>query len=149
MHHTSVDKLAILHKMDAYFPCPSDKREDKEEENNDPDRIGANVSGIFDSQVVFFLPKRIEPLRIQFSPDRGPLFYDLLTPPFKLLSTGGCHLCKTCTYPDAPCRFPDRMSPSISSYGIIAANLAESAGMPYINGENTVTYFGLLCFGKA
>ena len=35
-------------------------------------------------------------------------FYDLLTPPFKLLSTGGCHLCKTCTYPDAPCRFPDR-----------------------------------------
>ena len=76
-------------------------------------------------------------------------FYDLLTPPFKLLSTGGCHLCKTCTYPDAPCRFPDRMSPSISSYGIIAANLAESAGMPYINGENTVTYFGLLCFGKA
>ena len=79
MHHASVDKLAVIHKMNAYFPCPSDKREDKEEENNDPDRIGANVSGIFDSQVVFFLPKRIEPLWIQFSPDRSALFYDLLT----------------------------------------------------------------------
>jgi hypothetical protein len=41
------------------------------------------------------------------------------------------------------------MSPSISSYGIIAAKLADCAGMPYINGENTVTYFGLVCFGKA
>lgn len=75
MHDASVDNLTILHKMDADFPCPSDKGEDEEEENNRPDRISANISGIFNRQIVFFLPKRIKSLRIQLSPDCSSLFY--------------------------------------------------------------------------
>ena len=63
-----------------------------------------------------------------------------------LLSNEGCGRCKTCTYPDAPCRFPQELSPPVESYGIRVDLLAKSAGIPYLNGANTVTYFGALFF---
>ncbi|HIV13348.1 MAG TPA: hypothetical protein IAA63_09455 [Candidatus Pullilachnospira stercoravium] len=56
------------------------------------------------------------------------------------------YLCSECTYPEAPCRFPDRSHGSIEGYGIMVSDLANQAGINYINGANTVTYFGaLLC----
>ena len=70
----------------------------------------------------------------------------LLEEPFLLLSNEGCARCKTCTYPDAPCRFPDELSPSVEGYGIFVTQLAKRAGIPYYGGPNTVTYFGLVCF---
>ena len=66
--------------------------------------------------------------------------------PYLLLSNEGCSNCKTCTYPDAPCRFPDKLFPSVEGFGILVNKLAASAGMRYINGQNTVTYFGMICF---
>lgn len=65
---------------------------------------------------------------------------------FLLLGAGGCHLCKTCTYPDAPCRRPEDTIPSMEGCGLFVAKIAEPCGFKYINGENTVTYFGLLMF---
>lgn len=62
------------------------------------------------------------------------------------LGAEGCSICQKCTFPDAPCRFPDKMSPSIESYGVEVNRLAETAGIHYINGVNTVTYFSCLCF---
>lgn len=65
---------------------------------------------------------------------------------FLILSNEGCDLCSECTYPDAPCRFPDRSHGSIEGYGIMVSDLAGQANINYINGANTVTYFGaLLC----
>ena len=61
-----------------------------------------------------------------------------------LLSNEGCLRCAACAYPE-PCRFPDRLFPSLEGYGILVNKLAESAGVPYLNGPLTVTYFGLLC----
>lgn len=58
------------------------------------------------------------------------------------LSNEGCGRCEVCTYPDAPCRHPDKMQPSIEGWGLLVADLAKRAGMRYINGKNTVTYFG-------
>lgn len=63
-----------------------------------------------------------------------------------MLTSEGCKNCKTCTYPDSPCRFPDKMYPSVESYGISVVNEAAAAGMHYINGANTVTYFGNIFF---
>ena len=62
------------------------------------------------------------------------------------LSNEGCGLCASCTYPDAPCRFPERSHGSIEAYGIFVNQLAKTAGINYINGQNTVTYFGALLF---
>ncbi|MEY8331706.1 DUF2284 domain-containing protein [Lachnospiraceae bacterium 47-T17] len=66
--------------------------------------------------------------------------------PLLYLAGEGCDRCSTCTYPDALCRFPEQMSPSIESYGIVVSELAKSGGIHYINGQNTVTYFGGICF---
>ena len=39
--------------------------------------------------------------------------YEQLSYPFILLSNEGCTRCKECTYPESPCRFPDRLFPSL------------------------------------
>lgn len=63
---------------------------------------------------------------------------------YMILSNEGCDLCKECTYPDAPCRFPERAHGSLEGYGIMVSELAGQAGIKYINGADTVTYFGAL-----
>ncbi|MDR0917455.1 MAG: DUF2284 domain-containing protein [Oscillospiraceae bacterium] len=65
---------------------------------------------------------------------------------YLMLSNEGCGMCEVCTYPDAPCRFPDRVHGSIEGYGIYVNKLAEMAGMNYNNGKNTVTFFGALLY---
>jgi predicted metal-binding protein len=63
-----------------------------------------------------------------------------------MLSNEGCGNCEICTYPDQPCRFPDRVHGSIEGYGIFVGKLAKMAGIRYTNGENTVTYFGAFLY---
>ncbi|MCR4843001.1 MAG: DUF2284 domain-containing protein [Eubacterium sp.] len=62
------------------------------------------------------------------------------------LSKDGCGICETCSYPDSPCRFPDKLAPAIESYGVEVNRLAAATGVNYINGANTVTYFGCVLF---
>lgn len=69
-----------------------------------------------------------------------------LPEPYLLLSNEGCIRCKTCSYPDAPCRFPDKLYPSLEGFGILVTELAALAGIAYNGGANTVSYFGMLCF---
>ncbi len=61
-----------------------------------------------------------------------------------LLGAGVCNLCKECTYPDAPCRFPDRMRRPMEGCGIDVVSLSRKVGVKYNNGPDTVTYFSLL-----
>ena len=61
---------------------------------------------------------------------------------FLILSNESCFRCRECTYPDNPCRFPERLQPSIEGFGILVGELAKRAGIRYHNGTNTVTYFG-------
>lgn len=77
---------------------------------------------------------------------------EMLHPKIKdyfILSNEGCDLCKTCTYPNAPCRFPDKAHHSLEGYGLLVSDLAKSANMHYVNGANTVTYFGALICNSA
>ena len=63
------------------------------------------------------------------------------------LGAGGCGVCKVCAKrTNEPCRFPEKAMPSLEAYGINVSELAKSAGMKYINGQNTVTYFGAVLF---
>lgn len=59
-----------------------------------------------------------------------------------ILSNESCTRCKACTWPDAPCRFPEELQPSIEGFGFVVSELAQQAGIPYMNGKNTVTFFG-------
>lgn len=63
------------------------------------------------------------------------------------LGAGGCPVCETCAKRTAePCRFPDLAMASLETYGISVSQLASRCGMRYINGENTVTYFGAFLY---
>ena len=66
------------------------------------------------------------------------------------LGAGGCHMCGVCAKrTNEPCRHPELAMPSLETYGIDVSELAASSGMKYINGQNTVTYFGALLFCEA
>lgn len=63
-------------------------------------------------------------------------------PKLLALGAGGCSRCKACTYPDAPCRFPDKLYVSMEACGLLVSEVCELCSLPYINGVNTVTYIG-------
>ena len=67
---------------------------------------------------------------------------------FLILSNESCGRCKTCTYPDAPCRFPEDLHHSIEGYGYYVLELARQAGIKYINGQKTVTFFGAVIYDE-
>ena len=63
------------------------------------------------------------------------------------LGAGGCRMCEKCAKRTGePCRFPERAMSSLETYGVNVSKLAKTAGMKYINGQNTVTYFGAALF---
>lgn len=65
---------------------------------------------------------------------------------FYALGNEGCDLCEKCTYPHAPCRFPDSAVPSVEACGINVMQLAKQIGIHYNNGSNTVTYFCIILY---
>ena len=63
------------------------------------------------------------------------------------LGAGGCGVCESCSRrTNEPCRYPERAMPSLEAYGVNVSRLADAAGMRYINGQDTVTYFGAVLF---
>ena len=59
---------------------------------------------------------------------------------FLFLAAGTCTRCETCTYPDAPCRFPERRMPSMEAYGLVVSDECKKNGLPYYYGPNTMTF---------
>jgi len=78
--------------------------------------------------------------------DTFQTFIDDILSEYLLLSNEGCGRCKTCTYPDASCRFPAQLHHALEGYGFSVNELAAQAGIRYNNGPNTVTFFGALLF---
>ena len=63
------------------------------------------------------------------------------------LTGGGCHLCEKCAKLDSlPCRFPEEALSSLEGYGIDVYRTSKATELKYINGENTVTYFGMILY---
>ena len=74
---------------------------------------------------------------------------DFLKNPYLHLGCGGCHLCETCAKrTNEPCRHPQDALPAMEGYGIDVYNTTLSTPLKYINGTNTVTYFGLVLFSE-
>ncbi len=70
-----------------------------------------------------------------------------IEPGSMVLGAGACGVCTECTKPKGlPCRFPDKAITSIEACGVDASALAKTCGLRYINGQNTVTYFGILLY---
>lgn len=56
------------------------------------------------------------------------------------MSAGTCSICSKCTYPDQPCRFPDKAIGSMESYGLWVSKVCEMSSIPYYYGKNTLTF---------
>lgn len=62
------------------------------------------------------------------------------------LSAGTCTLCEKCTYPDAPCRFPDKRLVSMEAAGLVVSEVCTMAGIPYNHGPLTIAYSGCVLY---
>jgi predicted metal-binding protein len=62
---------------------------------------------------------------------------DILT-----LGAGACLTCEKCTYPDAPCRFPELMSSPMEGYGMVISEVCKANNITYYYGKGTLTYVG-------
>jgi len=65
---------------------------------------------------------------------------------YRVFGAGRCYGCEECSYPDEPCRYPDLLFTPIEACGINVMLLAKDTGFKYINGQNTVTFFGMILF---
>jgi predicted metal-binding protein len=55
-------------------------------------------------------------------------------------SAGSCNLCESCTYPGAPCRFPDKALSSMEANGLWVSEVCEKNGVPYNYGSNKMAF---------
>ena len=63
------------------------------------------------------------------------------------LSCGGCRLCPVCAKAEGrPCRMPEKAMSSLEGYCVDVYNTTKDTQLKYINGQNTVTYFGAILF---
>ena len=53
---------------------------------------------------------------------------------------GCCTVCPECTYPDAPCRFPEYKIASMEALGMLVSEVCKANALPYYYGENTIAY---------
>ncbi|NCB05687.1 MAG: DUF2284 domain-containing protein [Clostridia bacterium] len=64
------------------------------------------------------------------------------------LTCGGCRICETCAKREnQPCRHPGLPLPSLESYGVDVYQTTKNTELKYINGQNTVTFFGMVLWG--
>ena len=57
-----------------------------------------------------------------------------------ILGAGCCTHCKECTYPDEPCRFPEKMISSMEAYGMVVSEVCRANDMKYYYGPLTIAY---------
>jgi predicted metal-binding protein len=69
-----------------------------------------------------------------------------LLDPIMPLNAGVCSWCENCTYPDRDCIYPEEALPSIEAYGIDVTALVTACGIPYNNGQASVSYVGMILF---
>ena len=62
------------------------------------------------------------------------------------LGAGSCTVCKRCTYPDEPCRFPEKRVSSMEAYGMVVTEVCKANGMTYNHGKNTIAYTSCVLF---
>lgn len=69
------------------------------------------------------------------------MFSDVLA-----LGSGCCRRCQSCTYPTAPCRYPEKMTASMEAYGILVLQVCKDHQMQYYYGRDKIAYVGCFLF---
>lgn len=56
------------------------------------------------------------------------------------IGSGCCTVCGNCTYPEAPCRFPEKQVSSMEAYGMLVLEVCKENGLPYYYGPEKMAY---------
>jgi len=56
------------------------------------------------------------------------------------LGAGCCTICAKCTYPETPCRFPEKMVSSMEAYGMVVLEVCKASGLQYYYGSDKMAY---------
>ncbi len=56
------------------------------------------------------------------------------------LGAGCCTVCAKCTYPDEPCRFPEKKISSMEAYGMVVLEVCKANGLTYYYGADKMAY---------
>ena len=56
------------------------------------------------------------------------------------IGAGCCTACTKCTYPDAPCRFPEKQISSMEAYGMLVLEVCKANGLTYYYGTDKMAY---------
>lgn len=56
------------------------------------------------------------------------------------VGTGGCRQCESCTYPDQPCRFPQKRYTSMEAYGMEVNRTCKHNNLQYNYGPGKIAY---------
>ena len=76
-------------------------------------------------------------------------FYEQLRPLYPgmlAIGAGGCKQCQTCTYPDQPCRFPDKLVIPMEAYGMLVSQVCKDNGVKYYYGPDAICFVGCFLF---
>ena len=65
---------------------------------------------------------------------------------YMILGACACRKCKECTYPDAPCRFPEEAMSSMEANGLFVSDVCKKNNVAYNYGEGKMCYTGCLLF---
>ena len=61
-------------------------------------------------------------------------------------STGGCDVCDSCSYPDAPCKQPVEQRLSLSAHGVAVGTTCQNVGMDYSFQNGRIRYVGMVLY---
>ena len=63
-----------------------------------------------------------------------------LNQPVFAMGAGACMICEKCTYPDAPCRFPDKVSASMEACGLFVSKVCTDNNLKYNYGPDKIAF---------
>lgn len=62
------------------------------------------------------------------------------------MGSGACTICPTCTWPDAPCRFPEKAHSSMEANGLFVSQVCKDNGVQYYYGPDSICFVSCFLF---
>jgi len=62
------------------------------------------------------------------------------------MGSGACQICESCTYPDAPCRFPEKREVSMEACGLFVSKVCTDNGLAYNYGDGKIAFTSCFLF---
>ena len=56
------------------------------------------------------------------------------------MGAGECRVCESCTYPDDPCRFPEKMEVSMEACGLYVSKVCKDNNLAYNYGQDKISF---------